>query len=312
MTARDRNGREADLRGRTALVTGGTGGIGKETARGLARLGARVIVVGRDPARAGAAARELGADGAPVTALTADLTRLDGVRALADRVAGAADRLDVLVNNLGGMAPRRTLTPDGVESTFAANVLAPYALTCLLLPRLRAAATPDAAARVVNLSGGIPGGPLDPANLQAEKTFLGWTFSQYNHAKTALMAMSLRMSAELARPGGGSGRVTVNVAYPGHAYTPGNRALTASAFPYLYRPLVPLLHLLGPRLMGDPSRAVRSTLHLAADPALEGVTGAYVDARARRAPWPAAVRDARTRDAVWTLCTRLTALTPTT
>ncbi|MEW2353648.1 SDR family NAD(P)-dependent oxidoreductase [Spirillospora sp. NPDC029432] len=289
------------MRGRTVLVTGGTGGIGKETARGLAAMGARVILVGRDRGRADAAARELGRDGAEVSAFTADLSRLDGLRALAAEVGARHDRLDVLVNNLGGMSSPRTLTGDGVERTFAANVLAPYALTCLLLPLLRAAP----AARVVNLTGGMPGGRIDPANLQGERRYLGWTFSQYNHAKTALMAMSRRFAARVAGDG-----VTVNVAYPGHAYTPGNRATAAAAFPYAYRPLAPVIRLLGPRLLNDLAKPARSSIYLASSPEMEGVTGVYVNAKVRRTPWPAAVLDERACDAVWDLCERLGGATP--
>ena len=81
------------------------------------------------------------------------------------------------------------------------------------------------AARVVNLTGGMPGGTIDPGNLQGEKKYLGWRFAHYNHAKTALMAMSHRFASHL------DGEVTVNVAYPGHAYTPGNRATPMRAFP---------------------------------------------------------------------------------
>ncbi|WP_019631571.1 SDR family NAD(P)-dependent oxidoreductase [Actinomadura atramentaria] len=289
------------MRGKTVLVTGSTGGIGKETARALAARGARVVLVGRDRRRADAAARELGAGGAAVSALTADLSRLAGLRALAAEMSARHDRVDVLVNNLGGMTASRALTGDGVETTFATNVLAPYALTCLLLPLLRAAP----AARVVNLTGGIRGGPVDPSNLEAEKRFLGWTFSQYNHAKTALMAMSRRFAARLA-----DDAVTVNVAYPGHAHTPGNQAMTAAALPYAYRPLAPVLRFLGPRLLNDLAKPARSSVYLAASPDMEGVTGVYVDARAERAPWPAAVRDESVCDAVWDRCERHSRLTP--
>ncbi|MFV2178253.1 SDR family NAD(P)-dependent oxidoreductase [Actinomadura sp. LOL_016] len=281
--------------GRTVLVTGSTGGIGKETARGLAAMGARVLLVGRDRDRADAAARELGP---AATAFTADLSSLAGLRALAAEVSARHDRLDVLVNNLGGMTAPRTLTADGVETTFAANVLAPYALTCLLLPLLRAAP----AARVVNLTGGIPGGPLDPANLQGERRYLGWTFSQYNHAKTAVMAMSRRFAAVDG--------VAVNVAYPGHAYTPGNRATTAAAFPYAYRPLVPVIRFLGPRLLNDLAKPARSSIYLASSPEMEGVTGVYVNAKVERTPWPATVLDERNCDAVWDLCGRLGGVAP--
>ncbi|MET8867369.1 SDR family NAD(P)-dependent oxidoreductase [Nonomuraea sp. NPDC004580] len=276
------------LRGKTALVTGSTGGIGKETARGLAALGARVILVGRDPGRARQAAAETGGE-----AIAADVTRLSELTRLAADVAARCDRLDVLVNNVGAHPPRRTLTEDGVELTFAAHVLAPYTLTRLLLPLL--------AGRVVNLTGGIPGTPIDPGNLQAERRYLGWTFSQYNHTKTMLMAMSLRFAEQVAGTG-----VTVNVAYPGHAHTPMNQTMTMAGFPYAYRPLVPLLRLAAPRLLADLARPARSSIHLASSPEVEGVNGAYFDAKCRRKDWPDAALDRRAQDAVWALCEEFT------
>ncbi|MFC5745437.1 SDR family NAD(P)-dependent oxidoreductase [Actinomadura rugatobispora] len=314
----------APLRSKTVLITGGTAGIGRETARGLARLGAHVIVVGRDPDRARATAAELTRDAhrtdgartghpptgrrphnaaARATALTADVSSSADLRRLAEEVARRHDRIDVLINNAGGMNSHRRLTADGVEATFAVNVLAPYTLTGLLLPLLTAAAE-HGGARVVNLTGGMPDGPIDPDNLQGEKTYLGWTFSQYNHAKTALMAMSLQAARRLQGTA-----ITVNVAYPGHAHTPGNRALAMRAFPYAYRPAVPLLRLLGPLLLADLAKAARSSVHLASSPDLENVTGTYVNAKAQYAHWPASVLDQHNRDAVWTLCERLSRLT---
>ncbi|WP_350279920.1 SDR family NAD(P)-dependent oxidoreductase [Kribbella sp. HUAS MG21] len=275
-------------------MTGSTGGIGWETARGLADRGAEVILVGRDPDRAAAAAQRIRQQTRGTADwIAADLTRQDGVRALAEKVAQRQQVLHVLVNNFGYSPPRRELTADGVELTFAANVLAPYLLTQLLLPELRAGA-----GRVVNLTGGIPNGPIDRTNLQAEKRFLGWTFSQYNHCKTALMAMSY----EFARTTDG---ITVNVAYPGHASTPGNRAMPLRAFPYAYRPVVPALRLLGPVLLKDIAKASRSSIHLATSPALEGVTGKYFDTDAGESAWPDSVLDEHNRAAVWHLCARM-------
>ncbi|GAA4638724.1 SDR family oxidoreductase [Actinoallomurus vinaceus] len=290
------------MHGKTVLVTGGTAGIGKETARGLARLGANVILVGRNPDRARSAADELSREATgQVMALPTDLSDLAGLRRLAEQVAERYDRLDVLVNNAGGMNVERRLTRDGVEATFAVNVLAPYALTCLLLPLLRTAGR----ARAVNLTGGLPDGTIDPDNLQGEKVFLGWTFTQYNHTKTALMAMSHRFASRLEGEG-----VTVNVAYPGHAYTPGNQAIPMRAFPYLYRPVVPVIRLLGPLLLSDVAKAARSSVYLASSPEAEEVTGAYFDAKTRRAPWPSGALDEWGQEAVWSLCERLSGLRP--
>ncbi|WP_367039044.1 SDR family NAD(P)-dependent oxidoreductase [Streptomyces sp. Je 1-332] len=287
------------LRGKTALVTGGTGGIGKETARGLARRGADVILVGRDPERAVQAAREIAreAGSGSVETVAADLTLREGLHRVVAEVTARRDQLDVLVNYFGMNPPARRLTADGVETAFAANVLAPFVLTRRLMPELEKAP----AARVINLTGGIPRGPVDPGNLQAQKTFVGWTFGQYNHTKAALMAMSY----EHARRTEG-GTVTINVAYPGHAYTPGNKATPMSAFPWAYRPAAPLVRLLGPILLADLAKPARSSIHLATSPEVARVTGAYFNAKCRRVPWPDFAEDPRTREAVWTLCEELT------
>ncbi|MGW7681411.1 SDR family NAD(P)-dependent oxidoreductase [Kribbella sp. NPDC054772] len=282
------------MHGKTALITGSTGGIGWETARGLAARGAHVILVGRDPERATAAAERVQQQtSGTAEAIAADLTRQDGVHALAEIVAQRHQSLHVLVNNFGYAPPARQLTSDGVELTFAANVLTPYLLTRLLLPQLTAGA-----GRVVNLTGGLPNGPLDVTNLQAERRFLGWTFSQYNHCKTALMAMSY----EFARTTDG---ITVNVAYPGHASTPGNLAMPMRAFPWAYRPVVPALRVVGPVLLKDIAKAARSSIHLASSPQVEGVTAKYFDTNAAETTWPDSVLDARNRAAVWELCNQM-------
>jgi NAD(P)-dependent dehydrogenase (short-subunit alcohol dehydrogenase family) len=287
-----------DVRGRTVLVTGGTGGIGKETARGLARLGMRVVVVGRDGDRARAAVEELrratGND--EVDALTADVTRQRDVRQLADRAAGRYGAIDVLINNAGVTMSRRVLTEDGVETAFAANVLAPFLLTRDLLPALIRAAP----ARVITLTGGVPRGPIDLDNLQGERSYLG--LAAYNQTKLAMMAMSYTFAERLR----GSG-VTLNVAYPGHAYTSMNKNLTADTYPPAARPLVPLLRLLMPVLYGHgaAARASRSSIHLASSEDAAALHGAYVTSRCRRAAWPAAVLDRRNRDAIWAMCEKL-------
>lgn len=280
----------------TVLITGSTAGIGKETARALARLGARVLLVGRDRARADRARDELRTDtgNGRIDAFTADVTVVAHRRRLADEVAALTDRIDVLLNNAGVFPATRTLTEDGVEASFAAHALAPYALVRLLRPLLRPGA------RVVNLTGGIPGGPIDPTNLQGERRYLGWLFSQYNHSKTMTMAISRTLAAELARDD-----VTVNVCYPGHAYTPMNQRLPTSAYPRVYRPIVPLTKLVMPRLYGDVARASRSSVHLASSPELAGVTDTYVDQHCRSRPWPRTVTDPDVLTAVEDRCASL-------
>ena len=137
------------MAGKTVLITGGTGGIGKATAIGLADLGARVAITGRDPERALSAAADIKREsGNPaVGAYAADLSSQAAVRRLAAAVLDAYSRLDVLVNNVGGFWAHRHITADGLEHTFAVNHLAPFLLTDLLLDRL----TRSAPARIVNV-----------------------------------------------------------------------------------------------------------------------------------------------------------------
>jgi NAD(P)-dependent dehydrogenase (short-subunit alcohol dehydrogenase family) len=130
------------MAGKSDLVTGGTGGIGKATAIGLAALGARVGITGRDQARAKAAAAGIGAatSNAALDVFAADMSAQSEVRRLAARVLDTYPRLDVLVNKVGGFWAHRHVTADGLEQTFALNHLAPFLLTNLLLDRLMASA----------------------------------------------------------------------------------------------------------------------------------------------------------------------------
>lgn len=289
------------MNGRTALVTGSTGGIGKETARGLARLGARVILVGRDAGRATEAAEELKRDtgNGDVIALTADVTRQRDLHRLADQVLDRFDALHVLINNAAANRARRELTEDGVETAFAANTMAPFILTRLLMPALRAAAP----GRVVNITGGIPKGRIDLDNLQGEKSYIGkLSDTHYNHTKRMIMALTHEYAQRVP-----ADEVTINVAYPGHGFTPGNQALTIGMFPLAMRPVVPLLKVLMPLFFGQEaiSKASRSSVFLASDPGVARTTGAYYNQNCEPTPLPDFATDKRNRDALWRLCEKL-------
>src|SRR3954452_2014074 len=171
-----------DLTGRNVLVTGGTGGIGKATAAGLAALGARVGITGRDRVRAEAAAADIRAasGNSAVDVFTADLSSQAQVRRLAGEVLDAYPRLDVLVNNVGGFWAHRHVTADGLEHTFAVNHLAPFLLTHLLLDRLK----DSAPARIVNVSSNAQAlGRIDFEDLQGATDYSGPR--AYNQSKLA-------------------------------------------------------------------------------------------------------------------------------
>ena len=160
------------MSGKTVLITGGTSGIGKATALGLAAQGARVAITGRDLTRVSATASDItDATGNPdVDAFGADLSSQAEVRRLAAEVLDSYRRLDVLINNVGGFWATRHTTADGLEHTFAVNHLAGFLLTNLLLDRLKSSAP----ARVVTVSSGAQSmGEIDFENLQGEGTYSG-------------------------------------------------------------------------------------------------------------------------------------------
>src|ERR1700680_3414446 len=186
------------MAGKSVLVTGGTGGIGRATATGLAALGARVGITGRDQARAEAAAAGIRtAPGNPaVDAFAADLSVQAGVRHLTARVADTYPRLDVLVNNADGFWAQRDVTAEGLEHTFALNHLAPFLLASLLLDRL----TASAPARIVIVSSGAhASGRIDFGDLQGGREYSGPR--AYSQSKLA----NVMFTYELARRPGGTG-----------------------------------------------------------------------------------------------------------
>ena len=139
-----------------AVITGASSGIGKETAKALAAQGWRVIAIGRNPSRCAAAAEEIRAvsDDGQVDMIQADIALLSDAARAARDIAARTDRIDVLVNNAGGMAEGKVMTSEGYEQNFAGNHLGPFLLTTRLLPLLRRAAAdaPRGTVRIINTS----------------------------------------------------------------------------------------------------------------------------------------------------------------
>jgi NAD(P)-dependent dehydrogenase (short-subunit alcohol dehydrogenase family) len=202
-----------DQSGRLAVVTGANSGIGAVTARELARAGAVVVVAVRDMAKGEQAAEAIraAASGADVQVRELDLGDLSSVRAFAERFAGEHQRLDLLINNAGVMAPPRRVTVDGFESQFGTNHLGHFALTGLLLGRLLDAPAP----RVVTVSStGHRMGTIKFDDLQGERGYNNWRW--YGQSKLA----NLLFCFELQRRATAAGTPLLSLAsHPGLATT---------------------------------------------------------------------------------------------
>ncbi len=223
------------MKNKTVFITGGTSGIGRETAVGLAQKGAHVVVSGRDQTRGeeGVANIKKRSGSQQVELILADMASFAEVRRMAAEFQERFDRLDVLINNVGYLPKERHLTVDGIEATLAVNHLAPFLLTHELLPLLKASAP----SRVINVTGGAPfGGRIDFDNLQAEKSFLA--LNTYTHAKHVMSAASFEFARRLAGTG-----VSVNVAYPGSANTHMTHDLQPDMLPWFLRLMWPHLPL---------------------------------------------------------------------
>jgi NAD(P)-dependent dehydrogenase (short-subunit alcohol dehydrogenase family) len=275
--------------GKVALVTGGTSGIGKATALALAAMGADVVVVGRDRGRGEKAAEEIRArTGARVDLALADLSSQAEVRELAEEFERRYDRLDVLVNNAGLVQSTRTETPDGLESTFAINHLAPFMLTNLLLDMLKESAP----SRVVTVSSEAERwGNIDFDDLQSKKKYRG--FPVYGMTKLA----NIMFTYELAERLEGTG-VTATCMHPGAVNT---RFGTNNSGPMtiLFRAFKPF--------MRTPEQGADTVIWLAASPEVEGATGRYYSDRKPLEPKKIA-NDPEARRRLWEESERLTGL----
>ena len=244
------------MKGRTVVITGATSGLGLSAAHSLARLDARVVLVGRDAEKAERARREVVAASGndDVAVQLADLGLMSEVRDLAARLLATEPAMHVLVNNAAVLPAERKLTAEGLEQTFATDLLSPYVLTELLLPRLRASAP----ARIVNvLSGGMHLSGLEVDDLEYERGEFDGSRA-YARAKRALMVLTEQWAGELE----GSG-VVVNAMHPGWADTPG----VEDSLPGFHRLMRPLLR--------SPEQGADTIVWLAAAPAAAKTSGRF-------------------------------------
>ena len=278
----------SELAGKTVLVTGATAGIGRETALGLAKLGAHVVIVGRDETKTKQVCDELRAvSGNPkIDFLLADVSRLAEVRKLAADFMSRFGTLTVLVNNVGLVNLQREVSADGFELTFAVNHLAPFLLTKLLLPALERGAP----ARIVNVSSDAHrGAKIDFDNLQLEKGYS--SFGAYGRSKL----MNILFTRELARRVADK-RITANALHPGMVASnfmkkPGFLGTAGNAFMSVFGI--------------SPEKGARTSVFLAASPEVEGKSGRYYARSAESQPSKQAQDDVAAKR-LWEISEELT------
>lgn len=278
------------MKGKVCLVTGGTAGIGFVAARELARRGAQVTIVGRDQGRGAAAVNLIRAvaDSGAVEFVAADLAEQTQVRTFAAAFAERRPRLDVLVDNAGGLFGRRRTTSEGIERTFALNHLGYFLTTLSLLPSLQAAAPSRI---IVVASEAHRGAQLDFDDLQGEHHYNRWT--AYRRSKLA----NLLFTYELARRLMGRG-ITANALHPGFVATD-----IGTRHSFLPR----ILWRIGTMAAVSPERAAQTILHLACAPEVAEVTGEYFIDKAPARSSPASY-DRATADRLWDISLNLTGM----
>jgi NAD(P)-dependent dehydrogenase (short-subunit alcohol dehydrogenase family) len=280
---------DGPMKGKTCLVTGATSGIGEVAACELARLGARVIVVGRSTERCAATVERIrtGTGATDVESIVADLSSQAEVRRLADDVRARCDRLDVLLNNAGGMFLDRRESPDGIELTLALNHLSYFLLTNQLLPLLKAGAP----ARIVNVASDAHRGvEIDFDDLQGRRRYRGWR--AYQQSKLA----NILFTYELARRLEGSG-LTANTLHPGFVRTRFFADFTG--WPGFVTRLGAALLAIG------PEEGARTSVYLASSAEVEGATGQYF-VKSRPARSSPQSHDRAAADRLWRVSEELT------
>jgi len=295
-----------DQTGRRFVITGANTGTGKEATSRIAAAGGSVVMAVRSPSRGAAAKADILREhpGAALEVRQLDLADLSGVRAFAESLLAEGTPVDVLVNNAGVLTPppRRMLTVDGFELQFGTNVLGPFVLTALLLPRILESATP----RVTTKSSAMAAfGRIRSDDLEWSKRYV--PLAAYARSKLAGMLLAVRL-AELAAAA--HSPLLSTIAHPGSTRTssptadgsPSRNALRQGQ--RSHRTLVPQM---------DVSQGAESLLFAAADPAAErgayygpgGFAGLVGPVKRVRLP-RSARRDAGLPAALWTVAERLT------
>ena len=247
-----------NMNGKVCLVTGATDGIGKVSARVLAELGAKVIIVGRNPEKSAIVLAELRSisGNENIDLLMADLAVMQEVRDLSEQVISRYDRIDVLLNNAGGYFTKHEITSDGLERTFALNHMSYFLLTNKLMELLKYSAP----ARIVNVSSDAHYGvDIEFDNLNGEQEYKAW--KAYQKSKLANVLFTYELLKKVP------GNITVNCLHPGFVAT--NFGHNNGGF------FGPVLKIAQRISAIDPEEGAKTSIFLCSAPEVKGVSGKY-------------------------------------
>ena len=260
-----------DLSGRTALITGGYSGLGKETARAMAAKGAHIILSGRDAGKLDDAAREVAdATGAKVETLVCDLASLDSVRKAAKEANERFDKIDLLINNAGVMAPPLERTAEGFELQFGTNHVGHFLLTNLLMPLVEKGDRP----RIVNLSS--RGHHFDHVHFDdpnyEQRDYEKW--AAYGQSKTANILFSVGLEQRLGDRG-----VHAYALHPGGIQTNLGRHMTEEDMTWMMNRIKKMAEKSGEEPQGFKTipQGAATTCWVATTDELEGAGGVYCE-----------------------------------
>ena len=246
------------MNGKICLVTGATDGIGKVSARVLAEMGAKVIIVGRNPEKSAAVLTELKSisRNENIDLLMADLAVMKEVRDLAEQVISRYDRLDVLLNNAGGYFAKHEITSDGLEMTFALNHMSYFLLTNKLMGLLKSSVP----ARIVNVSSDAHYGvDIEFDNLNGEQDYKAW--KAYQKSKLANILFTYELLKKVPAD------ITVNCLHPGFVAT--NFGHNNGGF------VSPILKIAKWISAIEPEDGAKTSIFLCSSPEVEEVSGKY-------------------------------------